>query len=172
MPFSMQNTSIGRPIRGRSAAVRGSSAACMRPLEPSRVCRVTAAYKARSLKSFEEAKKSYGDVVSADPVLDQHLKALYGDLLRLNLLRLLEPYSRVEVAYLAQQLELSVDIVEAKLNELVLDGVLSGVIDEAGNFEVFPAEDASTAYDDALATLGNLDKVVSALFQRSAKLMA
>lgn len=133
---------------------------------------VAAAYKARSLKSFEEAKKSYGDIVSADPVLDQHLKALYGDLLRLNLLRLLEPYSRVEVAYLAQQLELSVDIVEAKLNELVLDGVLSGVIDEAGNFEVFPAEDASTAYDDALATLGNLDKVVSALFQRSAKLMA
>ena len=33
-----------RPIRGRSAAVRGSPAACMRPLEPSRVCRGMAAY--------------------------------------------------------------------------------------------------------------------------------
>jgi len=133
---------------------------------------VAAAHKARTLKDFEVAKKDYIDVLTSDAIVDGHLRVLYDDLLELNVMRLLEPYSRVDVSYVASQLELESGMVEAKISQMILDKKLDAVLDDAGVLKIFSEEASKGGYPDALDTIENLDKVVSALFVRSAKLMA
>ena len=133
---------------------------------------VAAAHKGRSLKDFEVAKKDFKDVLSADAVVEDHLKILYDELLELNVMRLLEPYSRVQVSYVAEQLELEVGLVESKVSQMILDKKLDAVLDDAGVLKIFGEEEGGGGYPDALTTIENLDKVVSALFVRSAKLVA
>ena len=52
--------------------------------------------------------------LSSDPTIRSHLAALYDTLLQQNLLRIVEPYSVVEIDYVAQQVGQSRQSVEAK----------------------------------------------------------
>ena len=52
--------------------------------------------------------------LSSDPTIRSHLAALYDTLLEQNLLRIVEPYSVVEVDYVAQQVGQGRQSVEAK----------------------------------------------------------
>ena len=52
--------------------------------------------------------------LSSDPTIRSHLAALYDTLLEQNLLRIVEPYSVVEVEYVAQQVGQGRQAVEAK----------------------------------------------------------
>ena len=49
-----------------------------------------------------------------DPVLFAHVNSLYDSMLKQNLQRLVEPYSCVEIAYIASLMEIPVDVVEKK----------------------------------------------------------
>ena len=52
--------------------------------------------------------------LSSDPTIRSHLAALYDTLLQQNLLRIVEPYSVVEIDYVAQQVGQGRQSVEAK----------------------------------------------------------
>jgi 26S proteasome regulatory subunit N6 len=52
--------------------------------------------------------------LSSDPTIRSHLAALYDTLLEQNLLRIVEPYSVVEIEYVAQQVGQGRQAVEAK----------------------------------------------------------
>lgn len=52
--------------------------------------------------------------LSSDDIVRSHLSALYDTLLEQNLLRIVEPYSVVEVAYVAQQVGQDRQAVETK----------------------------------------------------------
>lgn len=52
--------------------------------------------------------------LSSDPTIRSHLAALYDTLLEQNLLRIVEPYSVVEIEYVAQQVGQGRQDVEAK----------------------------------------------------------
>ncbi len=52
--------------------------------------------------------------LSSDPTIRTHLSALYDTLLEQNLLRIVEPYSVVEVEYVAQQVGQGRQAVEIK----------------------------------------------------------
>jgi 26S proteasome regulatory subunit N6 len=52
--------------------------------------------------------------LSEDPIIRNHLSALYDTLLEQNLVRIIEPYNRVELAFIAQQVKLPLINVEAK----------------------------------------------------------
>ena len=52
--------------------------------------------------------------LSSDPTIRTHLSALYDTLLEQNLLRIVEPYAVVEVAYVAQQVGQGRQAVELK----------------------------------------------------------
>ena len=56
----------------------------------------------------------YCKELSSDPTIRTHLAALYDTLLEQNLLRIIEPYSVVELAYVAQQVGQSRQEVETK----------------------------------------------------------
>ena len=52
--------------------------------------------------------------LSDDPIIRNHLSALYDTLLEQNLVRIIEPFSRVEIAHVAEMVKQPVREVEAK----------------------------------------------------------
>ena len=109
--------------------------------------------------------------LSSDTTIRTHLSALYDTLLEQNLLRIVEPYSVVEIEYVAQQVgqgrqavelkyvplfppqhppvDLDPDTWHRRLSQMILDKVFHGVLDQGrGCLLIFeePEADVSTGY--------------------------
>ncbi|TIA99790.1 hypothetical protein E3P94_02036 [Wallemia ichthyophaga] len=116
---------------------------------------VAQAHKKRSLTDFEKALKDYKQELSADPIIKSHLSSLYDTLLESNLLKIIEPYSRVEIDYMASLLSQPVNAIEGKLSQMILDKVFYGIIDQGNNcLIVFDPPHQDHLYDATLKTLG------------------
>ena len=63
---------------------------------------VALAVKEQSLQAFEKAKETFSQELTNDFILKTHINNLYQDLLESNLLKILLPYSEVQVEYVAQ----------------------------------------------------------------------
>lgn len=133
---------------------------------------VAAAHSKRSLKLFETALRDFKAQLEEDPIVHSHISSLYDTLLEQNLCRLIEPYSRVEIAHIAELIELPVDHVEKKLSQMILDKKFAGTLDQGvGCLIIFEDPKQDAIYSAALETISNMGKVVDSLFVRSAKIM-
>ncbi|KAK2663919.1 hypothetical protein Ddye_002493 [Dipteronia dyeriana] len=134
---------------------------------------VADAHSKRSLKLFETALHDYRAQLEEDPIVHRHLSSLYDTLLEQNLCRLIEPYSRVEIAHIAELIELPVDHVEKKLSQMILDKKFAGTLDQGvGCLIIYEDPKQDSIYPATLETISNMGKVVDSLFVRSAKIMA
>lgn len=92
--------------------------------------------------------------LTSDIVIEAHLNELYDTLLEQNLLRILEPFSVIEINHVATLMEMPVQIIEAKLisflyflfidffssrlSQMILDKKLLGILDQgAGHLIIF-----------------------------------
>ncbi|CAG8621676.1 5586_t:CDS:10, partial [Racocetra fulgida] len=91
---------------------------------------VATAHQNRSLNEFETALKTYSDELENDPIIRSHLAALYDTLLEQNLVRIIEPFSRVEISHVAEMVKLPTVHVETKLSQMILDKVFHGILDQ------------------------------------------
>lgn len=102
---------------------------------------VARAHQNRDLAAFEQALRDYREgtwspfpcpitpfltwfltsELSSDPTIRSHLAALYDTLLEQNLLRIVEPYSVVEIEYVAEQVGQGRQAVESKYVRLVVN---------------------------------------------------
>merc|ERR1712223_1656430 len=57
--------------------------------------------KNRSLSDFQAALKTFKDQLEDDLIVSKHLDSLYNKMLEQNLCRIIEPYSKVQVDYVA-----------------------------------------------------------------------
>ncbi len=124
-----------------------------------------------------------------DTIIETHVAVLYDTMMEQNLCRLIEPFSRVEVAHLAKyakdpKLEttlhdttrfrligLPTTTVEHKLSKMILDKTISGVLDQgAGCLVVFNAPRDDYTYGLALDTMDQLGGVVDALYRKAQRL--
>ncbi|KAJ1659749.1 26S proteasome regulatory subunit rpn6 [Dispira simplex] len=132
---------------------------------------IAKAHQNRSLNEFEKALSVYRNELSEDPIVRSHLAKLYDTLLEQNLVRVIEPFSRVEISHIAQLVHLPTDQVEKKLSQMILDKVFHGVLDQgAGCLIVFEQPATDHVYDSALDTLRNMGAVVESLYEKAATL--
>ncbi|KAI0636483.1 PCI-domain-containing protein [Trametes polyzona] len=132
---------------------------------------IARAHQKRNLADFEKALKDYQQELSSDTTIRTHLSALYDTLLEQNLLRIVEPYSVVEIEYIAQQVGQGRQAVELKLSQMILDKVFHGVLDQGrGCLLIFEEPEADRTYGAAIDTLEQVGKVVDSLYAKTVKL--
>jgi len=127
----------------------------------------------RSLLMFEETVSKYGAYLTKDPVIAHHLHDLNETLLEQNLLKIVEPYSRVEIAHVASVIRLSEERVLKKLSDMILDGKLFGTLDQGiGVLVVFEKQKVGSFYSDILSCIENTSVALDSLHEKSLKLVA
>ena len=70
---------------------------------------VADAHAKHSLKLSETALRDFKAQLEEDPIFHRHLSSLYDTLLQQNFCRLIELFSRVEIAHIADLIELPID---------------------------------------------------------------
>lgn len=132
---------------------------------------IARAYQAASLRQFKEAIEKHKPELDRDPVIHRHLKQLYQKLLEDNLLKLVAPFSQVEISHIAQLIELDFALVEKKLSQMILDKKLAGILDQgSGCLIVFDEPEKDGTYPATLETIGEMGSVVDSLFTRASRL--
>ncbi|KAE8214781.1 hypothetical protein CF319_g1291 [Tilletia indica] len=132
---------------------------------------VAKAHEDRSLEDFEKALRDYKDELSNDPIIRNHLAALYDTLLEQNLLRIIEPYNRVEISFIAESVRQPVREVEQKLSQMILDHVFPGTLDQgAGCLIVYDEPRNDATYEATIDTLKHVGHVVDSLYKKANRL--
>ncbi|KAI1005827.1 putative 26S proteasome regulatory subunit [Podosphaera aphanis] len=130
---------------------------------------VARAHANRSLLEYEKALDEYRIELGSDPFIRNHLRRLYDSMLEQNLTKVIEPFSRVEIAHIAKMVGLDTQQVERKLSQMILDKIIIGVLDQgAGCLIVFDETQRDEGYDAALATIEKLSSVVDVLYTNQA----
>lgn len=154
--LTIQNSKLARKYTGRGTEAMQA---------------IAKAHQERSLAKFEEALKTYKPELSDDPIVRNHLSSLYDTLLEQNLLRIIEPYSRLELNFISNQVKLPLRDVEAKLSQMILDKVFNGIIDQGlGCLEVYDEVSNELIYDHTLDCLKQIGSVVDSLYAKAQKL--
>ncbi|XP_026478172.1 26S proteasome non-ATPase regulatory subunit 11-like [Ctenocephalides felis] len=132
---------------------------------------VACASSKRSLADFQNALQDFKPQLEQDVIVRAHLGTLYDTMLEQNLCRIIEPYSRVEVSYISQCINLPKSRVEKKLSQMILDKKFHGILDQGeGVLIVFEESTVDKTYEMALETIQNMGKVVDTLYQKAKKL--
>ncbi|KAL5048013.1 hypothetical protein BDW71DRAFT_196414 [Aspergillus fruticulosus] len=118
---------------------------------------VARAHANRSLEEYEKALSDYRFELGSDAFIRNHLRRLYDAMLEQNLIKVIEPFSRVELDHIAKMVGLDTQQVERKLSQMILDKVIIGVLDQgAGCLIVYDETERDQAYDAALETIARL----------------
>jgi len=129
---------------------------------------VARAHANRNLAEFRTTLRDYRDEFSLDPIIRQHLSALFDRLLEQNLLRIVEPYSVVEIAYVARLVDQGIQQVETKLSQMILDKILDGVLDQGrGCLLLFDQQETDEGYEGAIKMIDEVGKVVESLYSKA-----
>ncbi|KAF1574724.1 UNVERIFIED_CONTAM: 26S proteasome non-ATPase regulatory subunit 11, partial [Eudyptes pachyrhynchus] len=140
---------------------------------------VAQASKNRSLADFEKALTDYKVELRDDPIINTHLAKLYDNLLEQNLIRVIEPFSRVQVNVSSKHTNMLVPLsparglaeVERKLSQMILDKKFHGILDQGeGVLIIFDEPPVDKTYEAALETIQNMSKVVDSLYNKAKKL--
>ncbi|EEQ27805.1 26S proteasome regulatory subunit rpn6 [Microsporum canis] len=133
---------------------------------------VARAHSNRSLEEYEKALSDYRYELGGDVFVRNHLRRLYDAMLEQNLIKVIEPFSRVEIAHVAKIVGLDTQQVEKKLSQMILDKVIIGVLDQgAGCLIIFDEAERDKGYDAALETIDRLSTVVDLLYTNKASLL-
>jgi len=104
-------------------------------------------------------------------IVAKHLTTLYSNMLEHNLCRIIEPYSKVQVDYVASKIGLPKPEVEKKLSQMILDKKFQGILDqETGVLIIFTKESRDKTFDDVIETVSAMNAVVDRLYQAAKKL--
>eukprot|EP00474_Spongospora_subterranea_P000549 CRZ01007.1 hypothetical protein [Spongospora subterranea] len=151
--------------------VHGKAGVKFAGIEVEALLAVANAHKKRSLKSFEQVLHKYPAQLGNDPMIASHIHDLYEKLLEQNLIRILDPFSVVEIGHVAKLIDLPVDRIQTKLSEMILDGKFNGILDQgAGNLIVYDAVEEDATYEAGIQTMKELNIVTDCLYDKARRL--
>lgn len=128
---------------------------------------VANAHKKKNLVDFKRILEANKNVIDGDPIVESHIQDLYENLLELNLLKVIKPYSKVQLDHISKAVNLPLNVVQAKLSEMIVDKKVKGTLDQGqGCLIIFDEVDQSELYMSASETLDNMNSVVDKLFQK------
>jgi len=132
---------------------------------------VAQASKNRSLADFQITVDKYTRELKEDKIVERHLDSLYQTMLEQNLCRIIEPYSRVQVKFVAEKINLPENQVEKKLSQMIFGQKFQGILDqETRVLIIFEATERDETYDNVIETISAMSKVVDRLYQAAQKL--
>ncbi|KAJ6243870.1 26s proteasome non-atpase regulatory subunit 11 [Anaeramoeba flamelloides] len=133
--------------------------------------RVAETYSKRSLIEFNEVVEEYDQELKKDPVVARHMNDLYSLMFEQNLIRLIEPFSRVEISHIAKLIGLPLKKVEAKLSQMILDHKFHGILDQGnGCLIVFDDYEEGELYNNSLKVINNMSSVLESLYEKARSL--
>ncbi|GMR53391.1 hypothetical protein PMAYCL1PPCAC_23586, partial [Pristionchus mayeri] len=88
------------------------------------------AYQKNDLNEFENILATNRDVLMADPFIREHIEQLLCNIRTEVLLRIMTPYTRVRLSFLAKTLKVEEEVVKRLLVESILEKGLDARIDE------------------------------------------
>merc|ERR1712130_436716 len=134
---------------------------------------IAESYEERSLHKFESIilSQKNAKVLMNDLVIKNKLNELKNKLLQQNLLRLLEPFEKVQIEHIAKLIALPINTIQNKLSQMILDKKFNGVLDQGtGAIIVFDEEPTNTIYSNAIQSINVLNGAVDKLFDKAALL--
>ena len=124
---------------------------------------IESAVKEKSIKLLEDniaKNKKY----FTDRVINYHISNLHNDLLEKNLIKIIKPYSVVEIDFVAKTIGLNYQDVLNRLRQMILDKKINGILDQGkGSLIIYDVDSANPYLDKSIETFKNLEKVVEAL---------
>lgn len=81
------------------------------------------------LKLQDNIEKNKG-IFLKDEFLAHHLQNLHNELLEKNLIKIIEPYSHVEIEYVTGSIGLPQNEIMVKLRQMILDKKINGILDQ------------------------------------------
>jgi len=129
---------------------------------------VAQASKQQNLLMFEKCKQAYEEELLDDNVIKRHFTYLYNTLLEDNLKKIIEPYSEVQIDFVASSIGLPMERILQKLSEMILDGHINGTLDQGRNcLIVYEEPESVEMFETALQTFKNLDGVIDSLYDKT-----
>ena len=124
---------------------------------------IESAVKEKSIKLLKENIDKNNEYFQ-DPVIKYHISNLHNELLEKNLIKIIKPYSVVEIDFVAKSIGLSYQDVLNKLRQMILDKKINGILDQGkGSLIIYDVESSNPYLDKSIETFKNLEKVVEAL---------
>lgn len=134
---------------------------------------VATAHKKKNLVEFQRVIETHQEVINQDDIVQSHVQDLYENLLELNLLKVIKPYSKVQLGHVAESVNLSLSLIQAKLSEMIIDKKINGTLDQGiGCLIVFDEVEQGELYHNASQLMTNMNGVVDKLFQKVDQLKA
>ena len=124
---------------------------------------IESAVREKSIKILKENIEKNKEYFK-DPVIQYHINNLHNDLLEKNLIKIIKPYSVVEIDFVAKSIGLAYEDVLNKLRQMILDKKINGILDQGrGSLLIYDVETSNPYLDKSIETFKNLEKVVEAL---------
>ena len=127
------------------------------------------AYQRNDIVGVETILKTRRSEIMGDPFVAQYVSDILKNIRTAVLLRLVAPYTRVNLGYVAGELGVGVDEVERLLVELILDGHIDGRLDAChGRLELNPTHDdrLDNVVRDLATTIESIAKQPTATARR------
>ena len=124
---------------------------------------IEAAIREKSIKLLKENIEKNKEYFT-DPIIRFHIDNLHNDLMEKNLIKIIKPYSVVEIDFVAKCIGLSYQDVLNKLRQMILDKKINGILDQGkGSLIIYDVETSNPYLDKSIETFKNLEKVIEAL---------
>uniref|UniRef100_A0A1I7U663 Probable 26S proteasome regulatory subunit rpn-6.2 n=1 Tax=Caenorhabditis tropicalis TaxID=1561998 RepID=A0A1I7U663_9PELO len=126
------------------------------------------AFRKRNLKNFMNALKEHKTELVEDKVVSVHSQNLERNMLEKEISRVIEPYSEIELSYIARVVGMTVPPIEKAIARMILDKKLFGSIDQHGDTVlVYPKAGATKQFTRSLTTIRELTKTVDVSYNRA-----